>query len=92
LEFKRPIQLKHRHDALSRLIQGMAKGSPLGFRAESTREIEDNASHQNDADCGNTEHTASNVKSPRHEQNSQKQQKGRYFHGLTYQCLFPERA
>jgi hypothetical protein len=76
----------------SRPIQGMATGSSSSFRAESTREIEDQTSHQNNADCGTTEHRAAKVKSPSNEQKSQKYQKGRYFHGLTYQYLLPERA
>ena len=76
----------------SRPIQGIAIGSSSSFRAESTREIEDQTSHQNNADCGTAEQEAAKVKSASNEQKSQKQQKGRYFHGLTYQCLFPGRA
>jgi hypothetical protein len=72
--------------------QGMANGFPSGFRAESTREIEDQTSHQNNADCGTTEHRAAKVKSPNDEQKSQKQQKRRCLHGFTYQCLLPGQA
>jgi hypothetical protein len=54
-----------------RLIQGMSIGFPSGFRAESTREIEDQTSHENNANCSTTEHRAAKIKSPGDEQKSQ---------------------
>jgi hypothetical protein len=56
----------------SRPIQGIAIGFSSSFHVESTREIEDQTSHQNNADCGTTEHRAAKVKSPGNEQKSQK--------------------
>jgi hypothetical protein len=41
----------------------MASGLFSSLRAESTREIENQASHQNDADCRTAEHGAAQVKS-----------------------------
>jgi len=69
-------------------IQGMAIGSSSSFRAESTREIEDQTSHQNNADCSSAEHRAATVKSPSNEQRAKHSQKVDIFMGLLINAFF----
>jgi hypothetical protein len=69
----------------------MAIAISSGFCAESTREIEEKTSQQNNTDYATAEHSSANEKSPGNEQNSQTQKKNQYFHGLTYLCVLPLR-
>jgi hypothetical protein len=57
----------------------MAIAISSGFCAESTREIEEKTSQQNNTDYATAEHSSANEKSPGNEQKSQTQKKKSIF-------------
>jgi hypothetical protein len=52
-------------------MQGLAICFSLPFPAESTRKIENQTRHKNNADCTTAEHRAAKEKSPGNEQKGQ---------------------